>query len=179
MEPCLFPQSTGPPEDMCWVYLGRSTLRGSFPRERMTGTSFSPQVTAYSTRSTECFLTFQQELLPGHLPTLLTSNVIGVVCYLMQQPQDKNPAQPHGKACSYLNLVCIAEELYMLTEDTGLRLEQLAGMVMNPLTGKWTLSTSTEVNYIAHFMKTSLAVRLQEQKAQPAVSSKAADLASA
>ena len=82
-------------------------------------------------------------------------------------------------ACSYVDLVCTAEELYMLTEDTGLKLEQLAGMVMNPLTGKWTLSTSTEVNYIAHFMKTSLAVRLREQKAQPVVNSKAADLASA
>lgn len=71
-----------------------------------------------------------------------------------------------------------AEELYMLTEGTGLELEQLAGMVMNPLTGTWTLSTSTEVNYIACFTKTSLAVRLQEQKVQPGVHSKAADLAS-
>ena len=67
----------------------------------------------------------------------------------------------------------------MLTEDTGLKLEQLAGMVMNPLTGKWTLSSSTDVNYIVHFTKTSLAVRLQEQKMQQAVNSKAADLASA
>ncbi|KAL3158373.1 Hexaprenyldihydroxybenzoate methyltransferase, mitochondrial [Trebouxia sp. C0009 RCD-2024] len=70
------------------------------------------------------------------------------------------------------------EELHMLTEDTGLELEQVAGMVMNPITGAWSLSTSTEVNYIAYFTKTSLAVRLQEQKAQPGVHSKAADLAS-
>lgn len=81
--------------------------------------------------------------------------------------------------CTYVGLCVLAEELYMLTEDTGLKLQQLAGMVMNPLTGKWTLSTSTEVNYIAHFTKTSLAVRLREQKLQPAVNSKAADLASA
>ena len=80
-------------------------------------------------------------------------------------------------ACSYVDLVCTAEELYMLTEDTGLKLEQLAGMVMNPLTGNWTLSTSTEVNYIAHFVKTSLAVRLREEKAHAVVNSKAADLA--
>ena len=73
----------------------------------------------------------------------------------------------------------LAEELYMLTEDTGLKLEQLAGMVMNPLTETWTLSSSTDVNYIAHFTKTSLAVRLREQKMQSAVNSKAADLASA
>ena len=73
----------------------------------------------------------------------------------------------------------LAEELHMLTEDTGLKLQQLAGMVMNPFTGKWTLSTSTDVNYIAHFTKTSLAMRLREQKLHPAVSSKAADQASA
>ena len=81
--------------------------------------------------------------------------------------------------CTNVELCVLAEELYMLTEDTGLKLQQLAGMVMNPLTGNWTLSTSTEVNYIAHFTKTSLAVRLREQKLQPAVNSKAADLASA
>ena len=67
----------------------------------------------------------------------------------------------------------------MLTDSTGLELEQLAGMVMNPLTGFWSLSTSTEVNYIAYFTKTSLAVRLQAQKGQPGINSKAADLASA
>ena len=74
--------------------------------------------------------------------------------------------------------VCTAEELYMLTDGTGLELEQLAGMVMNPLTGAWALSTSTEVNYIAYFTKTSLAVRLQEQRKDPSINSKAADLTS-
>ena len=84
-----------------------------------------------------------------------------------------------GTACSYALFLCIAEELYMLTEGTGLQLEQLAGMVMNPFTGKWTLSTSTEVNYIAYFTKTSLAVRLRAQQTQSGGDSKAADLASA
>ncbi|DBA84452.1 TPA: Hexaprenyldihydroxybenzoate methyltransferase, mitochondrial [Trebouxia sp. C0004] len=69
------------------------------------------------------------------------------------------------------------EELVMLTEGTGLELEQLAGMVMNPYNGTWALSTSTEVNYIAYFSKVSLADRLQ-QKQQLGVNSKAADLAS-
>ena len=75
--------------------------------------------------------------------------------------------------------VCVVEELYMLTDSTGLQLEQVAGMVMNPLTGAWALSTSPEVNYIAYFTKTSLATRLQEHSMPPVVSSKAADLASA
>ena len=54
----------------------------------------------------------------------------------------------------------------MMTEGTGLELEQMAGMVMNPLNGSWTLSTSTEVNYIAYFSKTSLADRLQKHSSQ-------------
>lgn len=66
-----------------------------------------------------------------------------------------------------------------MTDGTGLELEQMAGMVMNPLTGAWTLSSSTEVNYIAYFTKTSLADRLQEQTKNPGLYSKAADLASA
>jgi 6-phosphogluconate dehydrogenase (decarboxylating) len=66
----------------------------------------------------------------------------------------------------------------MLTEGTGLELEQVAGMVMNPWNGTWALSTSTEVNYIAYFSKISLADRLQ-QKQQLGLNSKAADLASA
>ncbi|DBA97651.1 TPA: Hexaprenyldihydroxybenzoate methyltransferase, mitochondrial [Trebouxia sp. C0006] len=70
------------------------------------------------------------------------------------------------------------EELCMLTEGTGLELEQLAGMVLNPWSGTWALSTSTEVNYIAYFSKVSLADRLQ-QKQQPGLNSKAANLASA
>ena len=66
----------------------------------------------------------------------------------------------------------------MLTEGTGLELEQLAGMVLNPWSGTWALSTSTEVNYIAYFSKVSLADRLQ-QKQQPGLNSKAANLGSA
>ena len=48
-------------------------------------------------------------------------------------------------ATSYADLVCSAEELYMLTEDTGLKLEQPAGVVMNPLAGNWALSTSKSI----------------------------------
>ncbi len=66
----------------------------------------------------------------------------------------------------------------MLAEGTGLELEQMAGMVMNLLNGAWTLSTSTEVNYIAYFSKTSLADKLREAR-QPGLNSKAADIASA
>ena len=66
----------------------------------------------------------------------------------------------------------------MLAEGTGLELQQLAGMVLNPLTGRWTLSGSSEVNYIAYFSKTSLADRLKEAK-KPGLNSKAADIASA
>lgn len=69
------------------------------------------------------------------------------------------------------------EELFMMTEGSGLELEQMAGMVMNPVNGTWALSTSTEVNYIAYFSKTSLADRLQEAQ-QPGLNSKAADVAS-
>lgn len=70
------------------------------------------------------------------------------------------------------------EELFMLAEGTGLELEQLAGMVLNPLTGRWMLSSSSDVNYIAYFSKTSLADRLKEAR-QPGLNSKAADIASA
>ena len=66
----------------------------------------------------------------------------------------------------------------MLAEGTGLELEQLAGMVLNPLTGRWMLSSSSNVNYIAYFSKTSLADRLKEAR-QPGLNSKAADVASA
>lgn len=65
----------------------------------------------------------------------------------------------------------------MMTEGIGLELEQMAGMVMNPMNGTWALSTSTEVNYIAYFSKTSLADRLQEAQ-QPGLNGKAADVAS-
>ena len=43
------------------------------------------------------------------------------------------------------------EELAMLGEGAGggLTMEQLAGMVFNPLTGAWGLSADTAVNYIA------------------------------
>lgn len=75
-------------------------------------------------------------------------------------------------------VVLYAEELFMLVEGTGMELEQVAGMVMNPLNGNWTLSTSTEVNYIAYFNKTSLADRLQKQR-HSELNSQAADLASA
>ena len=64
----------------------------------------------------------------------------------------------------------------MLTEGTRLELQQMAGMVLNPWSGTWALSTSTEVNYIAYFSKVSLADRLQ-QKQQHRLNSKAADLA--
>ena len=66
----------------------------------------------------------------------------------------------------------------MLSEGTGLELEQLTGMVLNPLDGQWTLSSSTEVNYIAYFSKISLADRMKETR-EPGVSSKAVDIASA
>ena len=52
----------------------------------------------------------------------------------------------------------------MLSEGTGLEFEQLAGMVLNPLTGQWSLSSSTEVNYIAYFSKISLTDRMKEAR---------------
>ena len=75
-----------------------------------------------------------------------------------------------------LCLVCSAEELYMLAEGAGLELQQMAGMVLNPVSGKWSLSSSVAVNYIAYFSKISLKDKLS--RAPPVATSKAADLAS-
>lgn len=48
------------------------------------------------------------------------------------------------------------EELCMAMEDSSggqLRLEQMAGMTMNPLTGEWSLGSDTSINYAAFFSK--------------------------
>ena len=73
-------------------------------------------------------------------------------------------------------LLWSAEELYMLAEGAGLKLEQMAGMVLNPVSGKWSLSPSVAVNYIAYFSKISLKDKLSRGK--PVSISKVADLAS-
>lgn len=71
----------------------------------------------------------------------------------------------------------IAEELHMLSEESGLELQQVAGMVMNPMTGSWSLSPSVAVNYIAYFSKLSLRDRVSGSLS--ASTMKAANVASA
>lgn len=46
------------------------------------------------------------------------------------------------------------DELALLMSRTGLALQEMAGMVFNPLTRKWDLSEDTSVNYIAFGTKT-------------------------
>lgn len=48
----------------------------------------------------------------------------------------------------------------MLSEGADLELMQVAGMVANPVTGQWGLSTNIAVNYIAYFSKLSLRDRV-------------------
>ena len=68
----------------------------------------------------------------------------------------------------------------MLSEGTGLDLQQIAGMVLNPMTGLWGLSTDVAVNYIASFSKVSLKDRFKGSVQTPAsLHDKAVDLASA
>eukprot|EP00250_Pteridium_aquilinum_P000469 c10508_g2_i1 orf=156-1121(-) len=50
------------------------------------------------------------------------------------------------------------DELALLMSQTGFTLQEMAGMVFNPLTGKWSLSEDTSVNYIAFGTKTGQAV---------------------
>eukprot|EP00884_Botryococcus_braunii_P012094 jgi/Botrbrau1/20886/Bobra.0135s0017.1 len=45
------------------------------------------------------------------------------------------------------------EELVMMMSSSGAELERLSGMVYNPLTSRWSLSTDTAVNYIAAFQR--------------------------
>ncbi|KAI5083054.1 hypothetical protein GOP47_0002797 [Adiantum capillus-veneris] len=45
------------------------------------------------------------------------------------------------------------DELALLMEQAGLKLQEMAGMVFNPISGKWSLSTNTTVNYIAYGTK--------------------------
>ncbi|MCO5605155.1 hypothetical protein L7F22_059335 [Adiantum nelumboides] len=45
------------------------------------------------------------------------------------------------------------DELALLMDQAGLKLQEMAGMVFNPLTGKWSLSTDTSVNYIVYGSK--------------------------
>lgn len=46
-----------------------------------------------------------------------------------------------------------AEELVMMMLNNGTELERLSGMVYNPLTSRWSLSSDTAVNYIAAFQR--------------------------
>lgn len=48
---------------------------------------------------------------------------------------------------------CDAEELVMMSEGSQLQLEELAGMVYNPLRGQWHLAEDTGINYIAYMQK--------------------------
>lgn len=83
----------------------------------------------------------------------------------------------HCHDCCQLCTCFVAEELYMLSEGAGLELQQVAGMVMNPVTGNWGLSVNTAVNYIAYFSKVTLKDRVTGSTHMS--TSKAADLASA
>ena len=40
-----------------------------------------------------------------------------------------------------------------MLQQAGLRVEQAAGMVLNPLTRAWSLADDLAVNYIAYFSK--------------------------
>lgn len=47
----------------------------------------------------------------------------------------------------------IPEELTMVMKEAGATLEQMAGMVYNPVSGRWMLATDVNVNYIAYFKR--------------------------
>lgn len=50
------------------------------------------------------------------------------------------------------------DELALLMDRAGLKLQEMAGMVFNPLTERWSLSTDTSVNYIAYGTKPAVAM---------------------